>query len=329
MKAFRHWKLWGCCALLLSAMAAPAGAAEPAWPSRPIRLLVPYAAGGSTDIASRLIAQKLSEKLGQPVVVENRAGAAGSVGAAYFAKAAPDDHYFMMITPSQLSINPYLYKTDLGYDAEKDFVAIGLATQTPNVIVTAPSLNVHTLGELIAYGKAHPGKLAYSSAGIGSTGHLLNELIKTQTKTQMLHVPYRGNGPAMQALLAGEVQFNTDNMPQLLPQIQAGKVRPIAVTSTKRWFQLPDVPTVGEAGYPGLVTSVWFGMVGQASLPPSVVASMNKALNAVLTDPAFAEKLKEYSLEANPSTPEQMTAHIREEAKRWSKIIKDSGATAE
>ena len=309
--------------------AAVSHASEPAWPQRPIRLLVPYAAGGSTDIATRLISQKLSQVLGQPVVVENRGGAAGSVGAAYFAKSAPDDHFFMMITPSQLSINPYLYKTDLGYDAEKDFVSIGLATQTPNAIVVAPSLPVKSLGELIDHARANPRKLAYSSAGIGSTGHLLNELIKTLTQIDILHVPYRGNGPAMQALVAGEVQFNTDNLPQLLPQIRAGKVRPIAVTSKERWFQLPDIPTVTEAGYPALTTSVWFGMVGQASLPKHVITRMNQALNAVLTDPEFAEKLKAASLEPWPSTPEEMSAHVKAEAQRWSKVIKESGATAQ
>ncbi|VCU68921.1 Tripartite tricarboxylate transporter family receptor [Pigmentiphaga humi] len=329
MHAFRHGRRLAALLLTLAASAPLAQAAEPAWPQRPVRLLVPYAAGGSTDIASRLIAQRLAQTLGQPVVVENRAGAAGSVGAAYFAKASPDDHFFMMITPSQLSINPYLYKTDLGYDADKDFVAIGLATQTPNAIVVSPSLNVKSLGELVEYARANPRKVAYSSAGIGSTGHLLNELIKTLTKIDILHVPYRGNGPAMQALLAGEVQFNTDNLPQLLPQIQAGKVRPIAVTTRERWFQLPDVPTVAEAGYPSLATSVWFGMVGQASLPKPVVARMNQALNTVLTDPAFVEKLKEVSLEATPSTPEEMAAHVRAEAQRWAKVIKESGATAD
>ncbi|MCK9507304.1 MAG: tripartite tricarboxylate transporter substrate binding protein [Pigmentiphaga sp.] len=328
MYAYRQKPRWGA-ALLVAALTTPTISAAQDWPQRPIRLLVPYAAGGSTDIASRLIAQRLSQTLKQPVVIENRGGAAGSVGAAYFAKSAPDDHFFMMITPSQLSINPYLYKTDLGYDAEKDFVSISLTTQTPNAIVVSPKLKVNTLSELIEHGRDHPKKIAYSSAGIGSTGHLLNEFIKTLTQVDFLHVPYRGNGPAMQALLAGEVQFNTDNLPQLLPQIQAGKVKPIAVTSKERWFQLPDVPTVAEAGYPDLATSVWFGLVGQASLPKPIVTRMNQAINTVLTDPAFIERLKEVSLEATPSTPEQMEAHVRAEAKRWSKVIKDSGATAE
>jgi len=319
---------WWISAFLASILSISVYAAEPAWPQRPIRLLVPYPAGGSTDIVGRLIGQSLSEKLGQPVVVENKGGAAGSLGAAYFARSSPDDHSFMMITPSQLSINPFLYKTNLGYDPEKDFVSIGLAVQTPNAIVVKQSLKINSLSQLIDYAKSNPGKLAYSSAGIGSTGHLLNELMKTLTKVNILHVPYRGNGPAMQALLGGEVQFNTDNLPQLFPQIQSGSVRPLAVTSKQRWPQLPDVPTVTEAGYPDLTTSVWFGLVGQAHLSKHVIKRMNEALNSVLKDPLFKEKLKSFSLEPIPSTPDEMTSHVHAEAARWSKVIKESGAAA-
>jgi tripartite-type tricarboxylate transporter receptor subunit TctC len=300
-----------------------------AWPSRPLRILVPYAAGGSTDILTRLLAQRLGESLGHPVVVENRGGAGGSLGTAAFATASFDDHYFLMVSQSQISINQYLFKSSLGYDPVNDLRPVGLVAQTANVVVVPPSLPVTSFAELIAYCKARPGRVAYSSAGVGSTGHLLNELLKTTVGIDVVHIPYRGNGPAMQALLTGEVQFNTDNMPQLLQQVRGNRLRPLAVTSAQRWWQLPEVPTVAELGFPTLTTAVWFGIVAQARMPLAVVERMNAAINSALEDPGFTARLRENSLEAIPGTSEAMAQLAERERHRWKAVVEASGATAE
>jgi tripartite-type tricarboxylate transporter receptor subunit TctC len=318
----------GCTTLALS-LGLGAMAQAQTWPSRPIKLMVPYATGGSTDILSRLLAVELTKTLGQQVLVENRGGAGGSLGAAAFSKAPLDDHYFMMVTQSQVSINQFLFKDKLGYDPAADLQPVGLVAQTTNAIVATPSLPVSSFKGLIDHAKANPGKVAYSSAGIGSTGHLLNELIKTTVGIDIVHIPYKGNGPAMQAVVAGDVQFNTDNMPQLLQQIKAGRVKPLAVTTDKRWFQLPDVPTVTELGFPQLKTVVWFGFVAQSKLPRETVARMNAAINKVLQQPEFVAKLRENSLEATPGTAQQMGSLIDSERVRWKAVVEASGATAE
>ena len=302
--------------------------AQQSWPNRPIRLLVPYPPGGSTDILTRLLGQKLSVSLGQPVIIENRGGASGGVGATYFVKSAPDNHFFLVASLPMMAINQYLYR-ELGYDPETDLRPIGLMGATPNVVVTSPALPVHTLKELADYGKSHPGKLSYSSSSVGSAGHLLNELFKASVGIDLLHVPYRGNAPAMMALVAGDVQFTTDNLPQLLPQIKAGKLRPLAVTSPQRWFQLPDVPTVSEAGFPNMTTAAWFGLVAQSKTPPEVIVRMNRELVAILQQPDFIARLREVSFEALPGTPEDMTAAARKERELWKKVVEMSGAKAE
>jgi tripartite-type tricarboxylate transporter receptor subunit TctC len=317
-----------CLFLALALGACFAAQAQQGWPSRPIRILVPYPPGGSTDILTRLVGQKLSESLGQPVIIENRGGASGGVGATYFVKSAPDNHFFLVASLPMMSINQYLYR-ELGYDPDADLKPIGLMGVTPNVIVTSPALPVHTLKELAEYGKAHPGKLSYSSSSVGSAGHLLNELFKSNVGIDLLHVPYRGNAPAMMALIAGDVQFTTDNLPQLLPQIKAGKLRPLAVTSPQRWFQLPDVPTVAEAGFPNMTTAAWFGLVAQAKTQVEVVARMNRELVAILQKPDFIARLREYSFDALPGTPEEMTAAARKERDSWKKVVEMSGAKAE
>ena len=314
--------------LFLAVAACSSVAAQQSWPTHPIRILVPYPPGGSTDILTRLLGQKLGEALGKPVIVENRGGANGSIAATSFAKSVADDHYFMVASLPMLAINQYLY-AKLGYDPDADLVPIGLIAQTPNVIVSSSSLPVHTLNELAAYGKAHPHQLSYSSSSIGSAGHLLNELFKTDVGIDLLHVPYRGNNPAMLALVAGDVQFTTDNLPQLLPQIQAGKLRPLAVTTPQRWFQLPNVPTVAEEGYPNMTTAAWFGLVAQTKTSREIVARMNRELVMILRNPEFMAKLREHSFEALPGSPEEMTAAARRERGVWKKVIEISGAKAE
>jgi tripartite-type tricarboxylate transporter receptor subunit TctC len=312
-------------ALLISGSAL----AQDSWPSRPIRILVPYAAGGSTDITTRLVAKSLSEAIGQSVVVENKGGAGGTLGTAAFAKGTHDDHSFLMVTQSQISINQFLFKEKLGYDPVADLTPVGLVAQTTNAIVVPNSLPVKTFKEFVDYTRANPGKVSYSSAGVGSTGHLLNELMKRSLKLDMVHVPYKGNGPAMQAVVAGEVQLNTDNMPQLVTQIKAGKVKPLAVTTSKRWFQLPDVPTVDELGYPDLKTTVWFALMAQSKQSKESITKLNAALNKVLRNPEFIARLREQSLEPTPGTPQEVLAVAEADRKKWKVVVEQSGAKIE
>lgn len=302
--------------------------AQSPWPHRPVKLLVPYPAGGSTDILARLLGQKLSEALAQPVVIENKGGASGGVAASYFVKSPLDDHAFMVASLPMMSINQYLYKK-MGYDPDADLVPIGLIAQTPNVMVVSPQMPVNSLKDLAARAKTLPAPMSYSSSSSGSAGHLLNELYKSNVGIDLIHVPYRGNGPAMAALLAGDVQFTTDNLPQLLPQIRAGKLKPLAVTSAKRWFQLPDVPTVSESGFANMTTSAWFGLVAQSKVPADVVVRMNRELNAVLNSPDFSAKLRDVSFEAMPGTPADMKQASVRERDNWKKVIEQSGASAE
>lgn len=299
------------------------------WPNRQIQILVGFAPGGTTDMITRLVAQRLQESLGVPVVVENRPGAGGNVAAAYLARAAANDHAFMVVSPSALSINQYLYKS-IGFDPDRDFSAVGLIAHIPNAIVVNSSVQARTFKELIEYAKANPNKLNYSSAGIGTTGHLLNELLKTQTGIEVMHVPYKGDGPSLQGLLAGDVQFTTsNNLAQSLPLIREGKLRPLAITAEKRWFKLPNVPTVAELGFPALTTTVWFGLVTQSKTSKAVVERMNREINAALARPDMIARLNDMNFEAMPGTPEVMSALIRRERERWKKVVEASGARAE
>jgi tripartite-type tricarboxylate transporter receptor subunit TctC len=270
----------------------------------------------------------MTEALGKSMVVENRGGAAGSLAAALYSKSALDDHALLMVTVGQMSINQFIYKAP-GYDPETDLQTVGLVGHTANVLVVHPSSTVHTMKDLIDQARVNPDKFNYSSAGVGSTGHLLNELIKTRVGIRIVHVPYKGNGPAMQALLAGEVQFNTDNMPQLVSRVRAGQLRALAVSSEQRWFQLPDIPTFAELGYPELTTMVWFGVVAHSKMPKAIVARMNREMTAVLKRPDVVARFKEFSMETITSTPEAMLALAREERERWRKVVAASGASAD
>ncbi len=313
---------------MVLALFALAALAQNNWPSRAVKILVPYPAGGSTDILARLLGHKLSETLNQSVVIENKGGASGGVAASAFTKAPLDDHSFMVASLPMMSINQFLYKK-MGYDPDTDLLPIGLIAQTPNVIVTTPSLPVNTLKELAHFGKTQSVPLTYSSSSSGSAGHLLNELFKTNIGIELTHIPYKGNGPSMAALLGGEVQFTTDNLTQLLPQIKAGKLKPLAVTSTKRWFQLPEVPTVSESGFPNMSTSAWFGLVAQSKVSSEVVSRMNRDLNAILNNPEFIARLREVSFETLPGSPNDMKQAWLKERDIWKKVVEKSGASAE
>ncbi len=301
--------------------------AQSNWPSKPIKIIVPFPPGGSTDILARIYSQKLSENLAQAVIVENRAGANGVVAASSIAKGPLDDHTFLVVSMPMLAVNQYIY-TKLGYDPEQDFTSIGLLAQTPNVLVVNPNLGINTLSELTGYAKARPDKTTYSGA-TGSTGFLLSELYKSKAGISALHIPYKGNALAMQAVLSGDVQFTTDNLPQLLPQIRAGKLKPLAVISTKRWSQLPEVPTASESGYPSMTTSTWFGLVAQSKIAPPIIARMNRETNLILNRPDFREKLLEVSFEPMPGSPEDMALASKKERAIWGNLIPQIGIRME
>lgn len=301
--------------------------AQSNWPSKPIKIIVPFPPGGSTDILARIYSQKLSENLAQAVIVENRAGANGVVAASSIAKGPLDDHTFLVVSMPMLAVNQYIY-TKLGYDPEQDFTSIGLLAQTPNVLVVNPNLGINTLSELTGYAKARSDKTTYSGA-TGSTGFLLSELYKSKAGISALHIPYKGNALAMQAVLSGDVQFTTDNLPQLLPQIRAGKLKPLAVISTKRWSQLPEVPTASESGYPSMTTSTWFGLVAQSKIAPPIIARMNRETNLILNRPDFREKLLEVSFEPMPGSPEDMALASKKERAIWGNLIPQIGIRME
>jgi len=305
--------------------AAIANAQTPAYPSRPIRLVVPFPAGGTTDILARSVAQKLTEAWGQPVVVDNRPGAAGNIGAELVAKAPPDGYTLLMGTVGTHAINASLY-AKMPYDHVKDFVPVILVAGVPNVLVVNPAVPAHSVSELIAYGKANPGKLNFASSGSGTSIHLSGELFKVSTGVQMTHIPYKGSAPALQDLIGGQVQLMFDNLPSALPQIKGGKLRALAVTSTTRAAVLPDVPTVAESGLPGFEASSWFGILAPAGTPPAIVTKINGEVAKWVASAEAKEKLLSQGANAAGGTPEDFARHIQAETAKWAKVVKESGA---
>jgi tripartite-type tricarboxylate transporter receptor subunit TctC len=320
-------------AIALSATLLAAGGASaqnPAanYPNKPIRFVVPYTAGGTTDILARIIAAKLTESWGQHVLVDNRPGAGGNIGTDLVAKAGPDGYTIVMGAISTHAINPSLYKS-IPYDHIRDFAPITRVGLLPNVLVVNPSLPAKTVKEFIAYGKANPGKLNFASPGTGTSLHLSGELFKDMTGTDMVHVPYKGSTPALTDLLGGQVLAMFDNLPASLPHIKGGKLRPLAVTTARRTPALPDVPTMIEAGVPGFEVTSWFAVFAPARTPKEIVAKLNSEMVKILNSPDVKEKLAQQSVEAAPTTPEELAAFVKSETERWAKVIKATGATVE
>jgi tripartite-type tricarboxylate transporter receptor subunit TctC len=307
------------------ALCALTASAQAPYPNRPVRIVVPFAAGGTTDILARALAQKLTEALGQSFIVDNRPGAGGNIGAELVAKSAPDGYTLLMGTVGTHAINPSLYKV-MPYDHVKDFAPVVLVAGVPNVLEVNPSVPVQTVAELIAYAKANPNKLNFASSGSGTSIHLSAELFKSMTGVQMQHVPYKGSAPALQDLVGGQVQLMFDNLPSSLALIKAGKLRPLAVTSTTRAAVLPDVPTVAEAGVPGFEASSWFGLLAPAGTPPAIIAKLNAEANRWLSSPDAKEKLLAQGANAAGGSPEDFARHIAAETIKWAKVVKDSGA---
>ena len=317
-------------ALGLAAAAAPLGAlAEEKYPSRPITLVVPFPPGGSVDIMARQYSEPLARVLGVPIVVENRAGAGGSVGAQYVARAKPDGYTLVVSSQSSHLANP-LTQPKIGYDPVKDFENIAILGRQPNALVVHSSLPFKTFAEFVDYAKKNPGKLNYGSGGVGSMGQLNVEMFKAATGAFTTHIPYRGGTPLITAVLGNEVQFILDNLVIMLPHIQAGKVRALAVAADQRLPQLPDVPTLAEVGYPQLNLTSWTGLAAPGGTPEAIVQTLHKAVRQVATSPAMVANLKERGVIApEEMTPAQFEKMMSERLVKFGDVVRKAGITAE
>ena len=312
-----------CVAMVLALCAWTAPAQD--YPRKAVRVIAPFAPGGATDLLARLVSQKLSERWAQSVLVDNRTGAGGHIGAELAARAAPDG-YTLLVAGAPHAIGVSLYRK-LGYDLAKDLAPISNLATYPSAIVVHPTLPVRTVKDLVALAKARPGELNFGSAGSGSPNHLALELFKTMARVNMVHVPYKGgSGQLIGDLLAGQVQLASMGLPPAMPHIKAGKLRVLAVTGAKRSPLLPDAPTVSEAGLRGLDVTSWYGMFGPAALPREIVGKVNADIAAVLNAPDVRERLAGSGAEPAPTTPEDLGRLVREEIAKWSKVVAESGA---
>ncbi len=310
--------------LAAAALALAADAPAQSFPTRPVRIIVPFPAGGPSDILTRMMGPKLTDLWGQQVVVDNRPGAGTIIGTDLVAKAAPDGYTLVMVYTGHAT-NPGLH-SKLPYDTLRDFAPVTLATTLPIIVVAHPSLPAGSVKELIALAKARPGQIAFATSGNGSTGHLAGELFKSVARVNLLHIPYKGSAPAIADVLGGQVAIPFDGLPAALPHVQAGKLRAIAMTSLERSPLLPDVATIAESGFPGFSSDAWFGVLAPARTPPAVVQQLNANMVKVLQLPEIRDRLVAMGYRPIANTPEQFDAFIRAEIAKWGKVIKESGA---
>jgi len=308
-------------ACVLAAVTGVALAQAPAYPSRPVRLIVGFAPGGAADILGRITALKLSEALGQQFVVDNRGGAGGLIATEIAARASPDGYTLLFTSPPH-AINAALYRK-AAYEPVRDFAAVAHVVSTAMVLAGHPSVPFRTVQELVAHARANPGRLTYGSAGSGSSGHLAMELFRAATKADIVHVPYKGTGPVLNDLIAGQIQLTVGSAAPTLPQVRAGKVRAIAVTGKRRATVLPDVPTVAESGYPDFEVTQWFGILAPAGTPASVVIALNKAVQAVLRQQDTRDRFAAQSVEPVGGDAAALDALVRAEVARWGKLVRD------
>ena len=297
--------------------------AADAYPNKPIRIVVAYTPAGTTDILARAIGQKLTEAWGQPVIVDNRPGANGNIGTEYAAKATADGYTLLMTTAAPHGVNPGLYRK-LGFDAVNDFAGISLVATVPNVLVVTNSMPVKDVKELIAYLRTNPGKTNFGSPGYGSTGHMSTELFMSMTGTKMNHVPYKGDAGVLADVMAGQISLSFSNMPAYTPQIKAGRVRALAVSTSKRSPAAPEIPTMAEAGVPGYVAVAWFGLLAPAKTPRDIVNKLSAETARILKSPEVNSRLSDLGAEPVGSTAAEFDAHIKAEIVKWAKVIKDA-----
>lgn len=299
-----------------------------AYPNKPIRFVVPYAPGGTSDILARIIGQRLSDHVGQQLIIDNRPGAGGNIGSDLVAKATPNGYTILMANVATHAINPSLYRK-MPYDAVRDFSPITLVADVPTVLVVSPSMPAKSVQQLIGLAKSKPAALNFASAGTGTTQHLGGELFKSMAGIDMVHVPYKGGGPALIDLLAGQVALMFPNIPLVLPHIKSGKVRALAVASSKRSQVLPEVPTVAEAGLPGFEVATWFGVLGPARMPKGIVTRLHDEIVGVIGSPETTERFAGIGANVVTSSPDEFGAYIKTEITKWAKVIKASGARAD
>jgi len=297
------------------------------WPDRPIRLVVPYPPGGSTDPVARVLAADLQNRLGQPVVVENRAGAAGTIGTDAVARAAPDGYTFLFHT-SVLASEPS-FKAGLPYNVLTDLVPVSLVATGPYLLVVNPSLPVANVGDLIAHARANPGRVNFGSAGVGSSGHLIGELFALRAGAEMVHIPYRGGGPSLNALLQNEVQFIFDTIPGSRGLVEEGRLRALAVSSRERARLLPQVPTIGESGLPDFANEFWLGVLAPARTPAGIQARMSSAIREALAEPGVRDRLRQLGLVVRGTTPEEFDATLRRDIAEWREVVRRANIRAE
>ncbi len=301
--------------------------AQSDYPNRPITYVVPYPAGGAADVFARQLALELGKRLGQPVVIENRAGANGNIGSASVAKAPADGYTLLLGTASTVAINPHLYGKNMPYDPLKDLQAVSGTHSMTNVLVVNTATPYKSVQDVINAAKAKPGALAYASAGNGNTMHLAGEQFRAQAGIELLHIPYKGGPPAMNDVLAGQVPMMFNNLPAVVPMVRAAKLRALAVAAPQRSRLLPDVPTMEEAGLKGYVSTVWNGVFVRAGTPRGIVERLNREIVAALQSPEMRQSLEDQGFDVIPSSPEQFTALVRSETTRWATVVKQSGAT--
>jgi tripartite-type tricarboxylate transporter receptor subunit TctC len=322
-KSFRTDRVARAALALFAAIVFAGAAVAQEWPTRPVRLVVPFPPGGSTDILGRSIAQKLQEALGQTFIVDNKAGAGGSIGATEVARAAPDGYTLLMGHIGTLAVNPSLYP-NLAYDPVKSFAPVALIARVPNVLVVNPAVPARDLQQLIALAKAKPGALRYASGGNGSAAHIAMEYFKLRTQTDIGHVPYRGTSPAVTDVMGGQVEMIMTGVPAVLQQVKAGKLRALAVSSLAPVASLPDVPTIAASGLPDFEAIQWYGVVAPARTPPAVIARLNAEIGRALQAPEIKARLDAEGAEAAPGTPEAFGALIATEIARWKPVIEQS-----
>jgi tripartite-type tricarboxylate transporter receptor subunit TctC len=314
--------------IVLTAAACPRESLAQKFPAKSIHIVVPTTPAGITDTVARLVAQRMSDDLAQPVVVENRPGANGNIAAEAVAKAAPDGYTLLVGTIGVMSINPYVYK-QAGYDPQRDFVPVAQLVAFSNVLAVHPSVPVQSVGELIAYARANPGKLSYSSSGSGGSPHMSMALFANMAGIDIVHVPYKGSAPALTDLVSGQVQLTFGDPIATLPYVRANRLRALGVSGDRRLASAPDIPTVAEAGLPGYVVSGWFGVVSPAGTPADVVAILNASINRSLNDASVKERLRTLAAEPVQKSPEEFGRYIAAENQKWSRLVRDAGINAD
>ncbi len=311
-----------------AAAVAPRALAQQDYPSRPIHIVAPFAAGGATDIMARMIAQKLTESMGQPVIIDNRPGAGGGIGTAAVAKSPADGYTIVFGNLAPNAINPSIY-TNLQYDAGKDFAPISVVARVPLVLVTPSSSPARSVRELFALAKSEPGRLNFGSPGVGSVAHVVGEMFNTMAGTRLMHVPYKGGAPAVQATLTGEVAMMFATVISAKPYIRSGRLRALGITTAERSPVAPDIPTIAESGLPGFEVDVWFGLLAPASTPRAIVERLAHEVRRALDAPDIRAKFAELSAVPSPTTPDQFAAIIHADIAKWAKVVKESGAKIE